>query len=247
MGFYETENLPTFSVKNQQTYLQQTAQNFRQYQVADVGGSYPAHFITLPETTSITNPYSLTLDQQLNLKQYEFRTPLNISAFAESGAGLLISATGLKRYYITINSKENASNANQIEPNKYDNKSFYGAVTTNYGFKNLPKQAKFGNDGNLISTEDFGGQIPPYFNLFMSLNVRRGTEILTMRWVIKNEAGDVELKPFYLFRNLYDFIGFGGVNGFPGPKSAAYTDPLGQATDVRFMESTRLTGTYWTD
>jgi hypothetical protein len=214
MGFYETENLPTFSVKNQQTYLQQTAQNFRQYQCASVGASYPANVVTLPESaTSSNSAYQISFEQYLNAGQYNWVTPVYTGAFTNGGSGTLISVSALKRYYFIFT---------PVGILGADNAEYYTSVQANYGFNNLPK--------TIIADEDSQTkQIPPYFNLFSLFSPNRGTEIF-----VYSLESDGTKTPFVLYRNLLDFI---GPDGFPGPLSPAYNDPeLGTTGVVRFVD-----------
>ena len=77
-----------------------------------------------------------------------------------------------------------------------------------------------------------------YFFLAATFIIGRGTEILFM---FQKEDGT--FAPFYLARNMLDFM---GPEGFPGPTSTAYTDQLGQTTRrVVFSPITTSAGVAW--
>jgi hypothetical protein len=226
MGFYETENLPTFSVKNQQTYLQQSVQNLRSYQSNMIGPMGAAHTIDLTQTYSSGAPFALSFEQALNANQYRIRTPNYTGAFLYGGSGPLISANSLKRYYVCIapNSFVNGDANNTREADI--------AVSTNYGFNNLPNTSRADTDRSITV------QIPPYFWLAATYALGRGTELLLM---FQNDDGT--FAPWYLFRNFLDFM---GPEGFPGPTSSAYIDQKGETKTVRFSQIDTKGGLSWT-
>ena len=224
-GFYDVENLPRFNVNNPQTYVQQGVQNLRAYQSNMIGPQYPAHTVTLPSTTTLVNPYVLTFDQALNANQYRFITPDNTGAFLYGGSGPLISVSAIKRYYVCLVPNTFVNGTTDQNTRQAD-----FAVAENYGFANLSDSARADTDSSITV------QVPKYFALTATYSLGRGTEILIMN---QNENGT--FNPFYLFRNMLDFI-----PGFPGPTSSAYTDQLGQTDTVRFSNITRQAGIAWT-
>ena len=224
MGFYQTENLARFNVNNPQTYLQQGIQNLRGYQ-SNMFGSKPGNRVTFPQTTTITNPYVLSFDQALNANQYRFNTSTYTGAFANGGSGALISPNSLKRYYVCIapNTFVNGDGNNTRQADL--------AVSANYGFNNLSKPARADTDRSITV------QVPEYFWLAATYQLGRGTEILFM---LSNDDGT--FSPWYLFRNILDFM---GPDGFPGPTSYAYIDQKGETDDVRFSAIETYNGVLW--
>jgi hypothetical protein len=226
-GFYDVENLPRFNVNNPQTYVQQGVQNLRAYQSNMIGPMNPVHTVVLPETTTLANPYELSFDQALNANQYRFNSPTNTGAFLYGGSGPLISVSSLKRYYVCL-----APNTFLNGTTNENTRQADFAVAENYGFANLSDPARADTDRSITV------QVPKYFFLAATFIIGRGTEILFM---FQKEDGTFE--PFYLARNMLDFM---GPEGFPGPTSSAYTDQLGQTTRrVVFSPITTSAGVAW--
>jgi hypothetical protein len=229
MGFYETENLGDFVVKNPQVTLQQISQNFRQYQYHQIGiqNAFPEYELT--ETGTKTSPITLTLDEVINGAKNLYFTNDYTGAFANGGTGAYIPSQ-VKRFYVNYLPKSLMENTKTKFPSDY-------AVLANFGFKNYEGFRYYSDEFEQNATAENATEshlwgIPKNFGIAPTFRVARGTEILLM-WNNPYKPGQ-PLEARFLLRNAYDWLSCGQLLG---PGSNAYlpnliftNDPLPDTT-----------------
>jgi hypothetical protein len=200
-GFYETENLGNFVVNNPQVTLQQSSQDFRQYQYHQFGiqSAYPE--IVLNQTYSSGAPRVLTLDEVINGCKLIIKTPAYTGAFIGlNEVPNAFNPAAVKRYYVNYLPSSLTANTGTKYPSDY-------AVLANFGFKNF-NGFRYYNLGNPVDTlaaadESHLWGIPKGFGIGPSFDVGRGTEILLL-WNNPYKAGQ-PLEARFLLRNAFDW------------------------------------------